>query len=42
MGTIPQRSCGSPIPGGIQSKLGWDPGQPDGWQLHPWQGDGIR
>lgn len=24
-----QRSCGLPIPGGLQSQFGWGPGQPD-------------
>ena len=24
-----QRSCGCSIPGGIQSQVGWDPGQPN-------------
>ena len=24
----PQRSCGFPIPGGVQGQVGWGPGQP--------------
>ena len=26
---VVQRSCGCPIPGGIQGQDGWGPGQPD-------------
>ena len=31
---IAQRNCGCPIPGGVQSQVGWDPEQPKhskGW-----------
>jgi len=26
---VAQKSCGCPIPGGVQGKAGWGPGQPD-------------
>jgi len=26
---VAQRSCGCPIPGGIQDQVVWGPGQPD-------------
>ena len=28
-GTAAQRSCGCPIPGGVQGHVGWGPGQPE-------------
>ena len=36
-----QRSCGFPIPGGVQGQLGWGPGQPDLVAGNPAHGRGI-
>ena len=35
-----QRSCGCPIPGGVQGQVGWGCGQPDlvsGSPAHGWE-----
>ena len=29
MEQVAKRSCGCPIPGGVQGQVGWSPGQPD-------------
>jgi len=39
--SIGQRSCGWPIPGGIQGQVGWDPGQADLVAGNPSHGTGV-
>jgi len=37
-----QRSCGCPIPGGVQGQAGWVPGQPDLEVGNPAYGGGLE
>jgi len=36
-----QRSCGCPIPGGVQGQVGWGPGQPYILGGSPAHGKGV-
>jgi len=39
---VAQRSCGCPIPGGVQCQVGWDFGQPDLMGDVPANGKGLE